>query len=227
MFERAPNGEVATATRSIPDRRRASPVRTLVVLLVGLLALPLAASAQRGSSSAVSLTPSALTVLYGHRVTLDGRIPNGSAGRHVAIVAHPYGRPAFRFAVVTTGPGGHFRYVANPTILTAYTARITGAASAKAVVDVRPTIVVRELGNGRVWAHVASAAFLFGRSVKLQQLTGSTWQTIAKHRLSSTASTTFTKGLVPDAKLRVAMSINQAGAGYVGSVSHPITYHGV
>jgi hypothetical protein len=192
-----------------------------------MMALPLAAAAQPGSASSVSLKPSALTVLYGHRVTLDGRIPDGRAGTHVAIFAHPYGRAAFRIAAVTTGPGGRFGYVANPTILTAYTARVTGGASQAAVVDVRPTIVVRELGNGHVWTHVASAAFLYGRSVQLQRLIGSSWQTIDKHRLSSTSTTTFATGLTPNAKLRVAMSINQAGAGYVGSVSHAITYHGI
>jgi hypothetical protein len=202
-------------------------MRTFAALCFAVLALPLAAAAHPGSASSIALRPSALTVLYGHRVTLDGRIPDGRAGSQVAIVAHPYGRPAFRIARVTTGAGGRFRYVANPTILTAYTAHVTGFASPQVVVDVRPTIVVRELGNGRVWTHVASAAFLFGRSVQLQQLLGSTWQTIDKHRLSSTATTTFAKGLVPSAKLRVAMSINQAGSGYVGSASHPIAYHGV
>ena len=202
-------------------------MRLLAALCLAILALPLAAAARTGSSSTVSLRPSALTVLYGHRVTLDGRIPGGRAGQHVAILAHPYGRPAFRIGVATTDAAGRFRFVANPTILTAYTARSAGGRSGPVVVDVRPTIVVRELGNGRVWTHVASAAFLFGRSVQLQLLLGSSWKTIDKHRLSSSATTIFSKGLTPASKLRVAMSVNQAGAGYVGSASHPITYHGV
>ena len=176
----------------------------------------------------VALAASAQTVLYGHRVTLTGRVASGRAGEQVAILAHPYGRPAFTMATVTSGSGGQFRYLANPTILTLYQARLSRSASSlAAAVDVRPTIVVRQLANGQVRAHVMSAAFLYGRSVQLQLRAQDAWRTVAKRRLDSTSSVNFAYRLAPHATFRVAMSVNQAGPGYLGSASHAVVYRGV
>jgi hypothetical protein len=173
------------------------------------------------------LTPSTLTVQYGHRVTFAGRLASGHAGQRVWITARPYGRPSFTYATVTTGRDGRFTVTANPTILTAYQAHGAGHASPRTVVDVRPIIAVHELGSGRVQVHVISAAFLRGRTVQLQQLTDGHWRTVARQRLTSTATAMFAHVVPPSTVIRIAMSVNQAGAGYLGSASHPILYRGI
>jgi hypothetical protein len=56
---------------------------------------------------------------------------------------------------------------------------------------------------------------------------GSTWQTIAKRGLSTRSSTTFALHVAANSMVRVAMSVNQAGAGYLGSTSHSLLYRAV
>ena len=176
----------------------------------------------------VTLATTARTVLFGHRVTLSGRVASGRAGAYVGITAHPYGRPAFTIAHLQTGRRGTFRFIVNPTIMTLYQARIRGGRSSLVVaVDVRPTITVHQLASGRVQAHVLSAAFLYGRSVQLQLLANDAWKTVAKRRLDGTSSAVFAYKLAPRSTFRVAMSVNQAGSGYVGSVSHRVQYRSV
>jgi hypothetical protein len=172
----------------------------------------------------VSFRPSTLTVLYGHRVTFAGRVVNGRAGETVTITAHRYGHRDAPFTSVTTRNGGRFSFSARPGILTSFRAHLrTGQTSPRVLVDVRPTLTVRELGNGRVQAHLAAGKSLRGRMVQLQRLSGSRWQTVAKQPLGPRSTATFS---VPPSRslIRVAMSVNQAGKGFLGSTSHPLYY---
>ena len=52
-------------------------------------------------------------------------------------------------------------------------------------------------------------------------MTGNVWTTVAKRQLGKDSTTVFTLHL-PDSMVRLAMSVNQAGAGYLGSTSHPL-----
>jgi hypothetical protein len=177
----------------------------------------------------LTMAASTLKVLYGHRVTLSGRLVNGRAGRHVTIVAMPYGRKPFVFAIVTTDHNGGFSVNATPTIRTTYQAHFGGTRESRAsTVGVRPTITVHELSNGRLLTRVEAASLLRGRVVQLQRLmAGNTWQTVAKRPLLANATTTFRLLVLPSSTVRVAMSVNQAGAGYLGSTSHPLLYRAV
>ena len=94
------------------------------------------------------------------------------------------------------------------------------------LVNVRPTITVRQLGNGRIQAHVAASKSFRGRMVQLQRLLGNGWQTIAKQPLHAGNATSFAVSL-PNSVIRVAMSVNQAGSGFMGSTSHAVHYHAV
>jgi hypothetical protein len=175
------------------------------------------------------MIPSTFKVLYGHRVTLTGRLVNGRAGQHVMILARPYGRKAFVFAILTTDRLGGFSVNARPSIQTTYLAQFGGTRQSQAAtIGVRPTITARELGNGRLLARVKTASFLTGHLVQLQRLiSGKTWQTIAKRPLLSNATATFKLLVLPTSTVRVAMSVNQAGAGLLGSTSHPLLYRAV
>lgn len=175
----------------------------------------------------LTLRPSAFKVLFGHRVTLRGRLVNGAMGEHVTILARRYGRSApIRLAAVTTGPGGGFSVRVRPAILTTYEARLGGAlTSAPVAIGVSPTMSVQEKSGGALTAHVSAAAAFRGRLVELQRLRdGTTWQTVARRALKPNSTATFNLAL-PQMTIRVAMSVNQAGAGYLGTASHPLLYH--
>jgi hypothetical protein len=177
----------------------------------------------------LTMNASTTSVLFGHHVTLSGKLLNGKAHQHVTIVARPYGRTPFVFAVLTTSTNGSFSINATPSIRTTYQAQFGGTRQSQApVVGVRPTLTVRELANGQLLTHVASAHAMKGSQVQLQQLmTGNTWQTVAKRPLLANATATFHLQARPNATLRVALSVNQAGAGYLGSWSHPLLYRAV
>jgi hypothetical protein len=219
-------GPHATAVISRP--LPASTIRiAMSVNQAGAGYLGAATHALRYLPLALVLHPRAFKVLYGHRVTLTGRLLNGGAGRHVAVVARPYGHKASRVATVTTRRGGTFSLTVAPRIMTAYQARLGAVrASRPTTVGVRPAMTIDQLASGKVRTHVLAAKSFRGRMVKLQRLVGSRWHTVAKRPLKPGSSATFAVSL-PRTIVRVAMSVNQAGAGYLGTSSHPLVYRAV
>src|SRR5262249_3146098 len=122
---------------------------------------------------------------------------------------------------------GGWTYGAKPRIQTTYQARWAGGSSRPVTIGVRPLISVHELGNGRVWTRVVMGRSLKGRTVKLQRLVaGSGWQTVAEEPLDQRSTTVFAVSL-PASIVRVAFSVNQAGKGFLGSVSHSLGYRAV
>lgn len=65
-----------------------------------------------------------------------------------------------------------------------------------------------------------------GRDVQVQQWTGGRWTTVAKQALNGRSETVFAASALPGgtSTLRVAMSVNQAGVGYLGSTSDSFVY---
>jgi hypothetical protein len=172
----------------------------------------------------LTLAPASFRVLYGHSLTLNGRLVNGTAGEHIAIIARPYGHSSGRVANVVTGPKGRFSIRVVPRIQTTYQARLgTAQSSTPITVGVAPAITVKEIGGGVLTAHVSATPTLRGRMVELQRLTAGTWQTVAKRPLNARSTAKFTLAL-SHSTIRVAMSVNQAGAGYLGSFTHPFLY---
>jgi hypothetical protein len=223
---RKPLNRAAMALFTPPQRNGTLRV-AMSVNQAGVGYLGAASHALRYRPQSVMFRPSTLTVLFRHRVTFAGQVMNGHAGEKVTITAHRYGRPDAPFTTVTTGKGGSFSFAARPGILTAFRAHLrTGQTSPKILVDVRPMITVRELANGHVQTHVAAGKPLQGRMVQLQRLAGSHWKTVAKQPLSSVSTATF-RAPLPRSVIRVAMSINQAGRGFMGAFSHPVFYHSV
>jgi hypothetical protein len=174
----------------------------------------------------LTMTASSNRVLFGRRITLSGRLVNGTAGERIRILARPYGRSApLHLATVVTGPNGRYSIRVGPRIQTTYLAQLgAGMPSRPATtVGVAPAITVTRLPNGALAAHVAAALPLRGRMVELQRRTGGVWQTVAKRPLDATSTATFNLALA-HSTIRVAMSVNQAGAGYLGSFTHPFLY---
>ncbi len=98
----------------------------MLALLVGLAALQVVAAAAAGTSPSLTLLASSPRVLYGHGVTLSGRLTGGVvAGKTVVIDARPYGTSApHPVAAVSTSLAGRWSYRVNPTIQTSYEAHV-------------------------------------------------------------------------------------------------------
>lgn len=195
------------------------------VALVALAALLATTGAAQGSSaSSLSLSVSSFKAMYGHHVTISGRISSRQAGRHVSIYANPYGSAKLhRIHVVMTGAGGRFSIKVAPSIATSYEARWSTATSRTLTVGVQPRVNAIEGGDGRIWVGVTPTNRFVHRSVELQQLSGGVWRTTTRKRLGA-YSTANLGPFAKSATVRIAMSVNEAGAGFLGTTSHPINY---
>ena len=178
-----------------------------------------------GPPPSLTFGTSAPQITYGTKVTLSGQVNNRRAGEQVQIVHHPYGQPSpIVLATVLTGADGVFGYTVAPTILTTYQALWKTAKSLAVSTAVAPNISFGRL-NGfvtRVWAGRSMAR----KQVQLQRRTRfGQWVTIKRVFLDLSSRARFRAALpVGVHRLRIAMSVNQAGVGYLAGFSKEITY---
>jgi hypothetical protein len=176
----------------------------------------------------LSLAPTELT--YGEAVTLSGLASPRQAGMSLTILARPAAKPEFQpLATLRTGTGGHWSLRTHPRIGTVYQAQATnGTAATSRVlgVGVHPSATVRLISRGRMWTHIGAGRSMVGRDVQVQQLTEGQWHTVAKTFLNRNSEAVFPPSALPGglSTLRIAMSVNQAGTGYLGAFSRTFTY---
>jgi len=153
-------------------------------------------------------------------------VPTHNAGEQVTVFAQAYGRGSpVSVATILTGAGGAWSYIAKPGIGTQYQAGWNGGTSAPTVVGVHPKISLALLASGKLKTHVAGTTAFRGRVVQLQRRIGGRWVTVTRVRLNRLSNATFAVKLPKGrSTIRVAMSINQAGAGYLGGTSRAILY---
>jgi hypothetical protein len=200
-------------------------LRRLAFALTLLAACSVAAAADAAGPTSLSLRPSAYKVLFGHKLTLTGTLGGGSFAT-VSIMALPYsGSAPSRVATVRTDEQGHFKVAVRPRIETVYQARLDSLQSPTVTVGVMPSTSIRELGNGHIWTHVVVGLSFNRRFVKLQTLTGGTWKTFAQKRLSPAGIAVFSTPNLPTSTVRIFMSVNEAGAGFLATASHPMVYN--
>jgi plastocyanin len=182
--------------------------------------------AVKGAPPTLTMTSTASIVTYGQEATLSGVVSSKKEGESVTIYYQPYPQPnLIQRATLLTGPGGTFSFIIKPRILTTYQAAWKGAYALPVTVQVAPKI---SLGRNAGWLiHVAGGTSFAGRAVQLQRLnllTGQ-WVTLKKPLLDSRSNAkvqvTLPKGV---SRLRVAMSVNQAGAGYLGTYSPTVVW---
>jgi hypothetical protein len=180
----------------------------------------------------VTLATPALQVVYGRGLTLSGSVPIKRAGETVTIFAQPFGEGSFRsIATVLTVADGTWRYVARPRIGTSFLASWNGGRSGATAVGVRPAVSLRRTSAGLLSTRIVGAHSFAGRRVQLQRRTASgRWVTIKRLRLNKRSAAlfrpvTFRSALPKGAStLRIAISVNQAGAGYLGGFSRTIVF---
>jgi plastocyanin len=175
----------------------------------------------KGAPPTLTLASSAKYVVAGDKLTLTGIVSNHRAGEQVSIFYQPYpAANAIQRAVVLTTTGGAFSFDVAPGILTTYQATWKGAFATPTTVQVQPRL---SLGRNGAWIiHAYGGHGLAGRDVQFQRLNTQTgqWVTLKKvqlnRRSAARVEVTLPKGLN---QLRLAMSVNAAGAGLLGGFS--------
>lgn len=180
------------------------------------------------SQASVSLTASSLQVVYNGRVTLAGKVSSQKAGEIVTLEAQSYGQNGFaKLADLTTTTGGAWSYSAKPTIRTVYESKWGNKTSPQATVGVHPLVAFHVLTGSRFSTKVAAGRSFAGKVVRVQRRSSlGQWVTLKQPRLNTSSAAIFRLTLPHGtSSLRVAFSINQAGAGYLGGMSRTIVYH--
>jgi hypothetical protein len=176
-------------------------------------------------TTGVTLVTAARETVFGRGIRLSGLVPSGAAGEQVIVFAQPFGRGSpFSVATVLTSAGGAWSYVARPTIGTSYLAGWQGGTSAPVAIGVHPAISLRRLASGKLRTHVRGLNGFPHRIVRLQRRRADgTWATVTRVRLNRLSTATFL-GKLPHGRstIRIVMSINQAGPGYLGGKSRTI-----
>ena len=178
-----------------------------------------------GAPPAVTLATSQPQISYGEKVTLSGQINSKKPGENVQLSYQPFGQASeVVLATVITGADGTFSYVVAPKILTTYRAKWKTASSLLISTAVAPSISFGRL-NGFI-ARVYAGRSMARKQIQLQRLSAfGQWVTIKRVSLDLNSRARFQATLPcgPN-RLRIAMSVNQAGAGYLGAFSREITW---
>jgi hypothetical protein len=178
------------------------------------------------TTAGVTITAGGQAALYGQSVVLSGVVPLQKQGEIVTVFAQPYGQGSPQLiATVATNAAGAWSFTVKPAVLTSYQASWQGGFSQPTVVGVRPVISLKRVGTTRFTTRVAAAHSFARRTVKVQRQTkAGTWVTVKQVRLGSRSSAVFRVALPRGTShLRIAMSVNQAGAGYLAGFSRTIT----
>jgi hypothetical protein len=180
------------------------------------------------TTPAVTLTQKVFRVIAGKYVTLSGTVSGAGAGVPVAVNAQPFGAASPTvIATVSTGGNGTWTYPAQPRIGTTYTATANGGTSASVTIGVQPALSFERITRARLATRVTGATGFSGRFVKFQRLVGDRWVTVKQERLNGNSGAVFAASLLPKGRstIRIALSVNQAGPGYLGGLSRRLTYN--
>ena len=178
-----------------------------------------------GAPPAVTLATSQPQIAYGTRITLSGQINSKKAGENVQLSYLAYGQGSEAvLATVITGTDGVYSFNVTPKILTTYRATWKTASSLPVQTAIAPSISFGRM-NGfltRVYAGRSMAR----KQVQLQRFSSfGQWVTIKRVSLDLDSRARF-EAVLPagTSRLRIAMSVNQAGAGYLAAFSREILY---
>jgi plastocyanin len=180
----------------------------------------------KGPPPSVSIGASTPVVTFGDGITLSGVVSTLQPNETVQIYAQPFGQASYALvATVLSGTGGAWSYATKPEVLTFYKARWGNRESAVATIGVAPSISLRKIGSWWVVKTVGARKFA-RRSVQIQRFNSfGQWVTLKRVALNSSGAQRFKVKLPKGVnRLRIAMSVNQAGAGYLGAFSKTITW---
>jgi hypothetical protein len=179
--------------------------------------------------AALTLTASTAQAVYGTAVTLSGAVWSRQTGVQITIYGQAIGTTSYStLGTALTGAGGAWSFLVRPKIQTAYKASASDGASSVSTIGVRPAVSLRVITGDRFSTRVVAGSSFAGKMVQFQRLLpGNRWKTLAKAKLNAKSSAVFSLKVLPrgTSLIRVAMSVNQAGPGYLGAFSRTATYH--
>jgi plastocyanin len=180
----------------------------------------------KGPPPAVTIGATAPLIAFGQSTSISGAISSKQQGQTVTVWAQPYGQPSpVQLATLLTGPNGVWALPVKPTELTYYTAHWKNVASQQVGIQMRPTVMFST--NKRFGSVVVKAdRSLEGRKVYLQKLTRfQQWVKIKGVILGHASHKYFRLGLTRGRyQLRIFMSFNQVGPGYLDGFSPVVAY---
>jgi plastocyanin len=178
----------------------------------------------KGPPPSVTFALSQPIVTYGTSIMLNGQISSHKANQTVQLTAQEYGQPsAVVLANVVTGANGVFGFQVLPKMYTTYLARWNSVSSAPIIAQVAPKVTLRPGGNNYMRAQVSGPRSFWHRHVFLQRLSRfGQWVNVASLNLGPQSGKLFqpTK-LLPRgvSRIRIFLSVNQAGIGLLSSHS--------
>ena len=178
----------------------------------------------QGPPPSLTFAASAPAVFYGAGLRLAGTISSGAANQDVSIWAQPFGQVSYAKMVdLKTATGGNYDWSTTPQVLTNYQARWGGRTSAILAIGVRPRVSFIRRAPWFVTSVKAGRSFA-GRWVYVQRKSAlGQWVNRKKVRLGSSGARRFRMNLPRGRNiLRVFLTTNQAGSGYIWSHSRTI-----
>ncbi|HET7856225.1 MAG TPA: hypothetical protein VFL41_07190 [Gaiellaceae bacterium] len=170
-------------------------------------------------SVSIGVTPPIAT--WGTSVRLSGQIVPAAVGDMVSIFAQPYPQASFvKIADVQTTTNGVYDFSYRPDILTAFKAQWKGKQSAVVQTGISPQLSLGKVGPWFVTRARAAKSFS-GHFVYAQRLNAfGQWVSLRKVVLNQQSAQRFKLRLPRGRSLvRVYMTTNQAGPGYLFSAS--------
>jgi plastocyanin len=188
-----------------------------------------------GPPPSLSLNLSQPIVVYGSTVMLTGRASNVAPGTDVTLWEQKWGAPSpVQLAVVQTNSDGSFGYSTLPNMFAYYTASfptLTGTVKSSSVtVQVEPKVsLLTGTKAGYLHIQVAAGKSMNGHHVFLQRLSPyGQWVNVKAFTLTTGSGFGFRplkwlpKGM---SRIRISLSVNQAGIGLLGAYSGTRTVH--
>src|SRR5262249_24470986 len=204
--------------------------KTLMLIVAAVGALLIAASvATADPNRTVTISASRPVVVFGHTVTLSGKINPPATNKKVDICAQPFGLSTMSaFSSTDTTNGGQWSLDVKPTIETMYQAHFNTEVSSTVDVKVRPALpltLVRMHGRVGTFSTTALAARAFaGKFVNVQRVTSFGTANVKRVFLGTTSQATFkVRWSHKRTRLRVVLPTSQAAPGYIAGFSNVLT----
>jgi plastocyanin len=184
----------------------------------------------KGPPPSVAFALSVPIVVFGTPITLSGQISNHKTGQNVTLTAQEYGQPsAVVLATVVTGSGGTFGFVTTPKQYTTYLANWNGTMSAPILAQVAPKLTLLPGRKLTMKAQLTGGRSFKGKHIYLQRLSQyGQWVNVAALTLGSKSGRIFSPAsYLPHgtSKIRVFLSVNQAGLGLLSAQSGTQIFH--
>jgi plastocyanin len=180
----------------------------------------------KGPPPAVTIGAALPLLTYGQATHISGTVSSKNTGETVTLWAQPYGQASpMQIATVLTAAGGVWDFVVKPTLLTTYEAHWKSTISSKISLQMRPNVLL-SASKGMGFVKVKTNHSLEGRKVYVQRFTRfGQWVKMKRVILGRSSQRLFYLRLPRGTyTLRVFMSYNQVGAGYLDGYSPAITY---